>query len=191
MGNRLAEMQLRILWEEILKRFPKIEVVGEPVYVASPFTKGYGSLKVRIPPSETLAPRPAPAQAAQPLPPIPVAYRQPLSVLVAASLVSAAAALLFNVMPALLTAAATRFSLDAGQIGVVGSSYLAGFALVAATSNQWLGRFNWRALVAGGIRRFRRSAWLPAASPRPTARCWRRSWSPAPAWAFSTRCASP
>ena len=37
-----------------------------------------------------------------------------------------------------------------GQIGVVGSSYLAGFALVAATSNQWLGRFNWRALVGGG-----------------------------------------
>src|SRR5579862_8409444 len=52
-------------------------------------------------------------------------------------------------MPALLTAAATRFSLDAGQIGVVGSSYLAGFALVAASSNQWLGRFNWRFLVGG------------------------------------------
>jgi hypothetical protein len=28
--------------------------------VASPFTKGYSSLKVRIPPSETLAPRAAP-----------------------------------------------------------------------------------------------------------------------------------
>jgi predicted MFS family arabinose efflux permease len=70
-------------------------------------------------------------------------------VLLSASLVSAAAALLFNVMPVLLTAAATRFSLDAGQIGIVGSSYLAGFAVVATTSNQWLGRFNWRALVAG------------------------------------------
>ena len=150
MGNRLAEMQLRIVWEEILKRYPKIEVVDEPVYVASPFTKGYASLKVRIPPSETLAPRAAPAEAARSLPPKPVAYRQPLGVLVAASVVSAAAALLFNVMPALLTAAATRFSLDAGQIGIVGSSYLAGFALVAATSNQWLGRFNWRALVGGG-----------------------------------------
>ena len=29
-GNRLAEMQLRIIWEEILKRFSSIEVVGEP-----------------------------------------------------------------------------------------------------------------------------------------------------------------
>ena len=27
-GNRLAEMQLKILWEEILKRFPVIEVTG-------------------------------------------------------------------------------------------------------------------------------------------------------------------
>jgi cytochrome P450/MFS family permease len=150
MGNRLAEMQLRIVWEEILKRYPVIEVVEEPVYVASPFTKGYSSLKVRIPPSETLAPRAAPASEPRPLPPKPVPHRQPASVLVAASLVSAAAALLFNVMPALLTAAASRFSLDAGQIGVVGSSYLAGFAVVAATSNQWLGRFNWRALVVGG-----------------------------------------
>jgi cytochrome P450/predicted MFS family arabinose efflux permease len=150
MGNRLAEMQLRIVWEEILKRYPNIEVVADPVYVASPFTKGYASLKVRIPPSETLAPRSAPAEEALPAPKRPVAYRQPLGVLVAASLVSGAAALLFNVMPALLTAAATRFSLDAGQLGIVGSSYLAGFALVAATSNLWLSRFNWRALVGGG-----------------------------------------
>ncbi len=147
MGNRLAEMQLRIVWEEILKRYPRIEVVDEPVYVASPFTRGYASLKVRIPPSETLAPRAAPAQDDRPAPPKPVAYRQPLGVLASASLVSAAAALLFNVMPALLTAAATRFSLDAGQIGLVGSSYLAGFALVAVFSNQWISRFNWRALV--------------------------------------------
>jgi cytochrome P450/predicted MFS family arabinose efflux permease len=150
MGNRLAEMQLRIVWEEILKRYPKIEVVDEPVYVASPFTKGYASLKVRIPPSETLSPRTGPDNVVRPLPPKPVPYRQPLGVLAAASMVSAASALLFSVMPVMLTAAATRFSLDAGQIGVVGSSYLAGFALVASTSNQWLGRFNWRALVGGG-----------------------------------------
>ncbi|HEV2366177.1 MAG TPA: cytochrome P450 [Caulobacteraceae bacterium] len=151
MGNRLAEMQLRVIWEEILERYPTIEVMDEPVYVASPFTKGYASLKVRIPPSEALSPRTAPAKVVRPLPPRPVLYRQPISVLVAASVVSAAAALLFNVMPALLTAAATRFSFDAGQLGVVGSSYLAGFALVAATSNQWIGRFNWRALAGGGI----------------------------------------
>jgi cytochrome P450 len=48
-GNRLAEMQLRIVWEEIMKRFPNIEVVGEPVRVASSFVKGYTDLPVRIP----------------------------------------------------------------------------------------------------------------------------------------------
>ena len=48
-GNRLAEMQLRIVWEEILKRFPSIEVVGEPRRVASSFVKGYETLPVRIP----------------------------------------------------------------------------------------------------------------------------------------------
>jgi cytochrome P450 len=48
-GNRLAEMQLRITWEEILKRFPKIEVMGEPRRVYSSFVKGYETLPVRIP----------------------------------------------------------------------------------------------------------------------------------------------
>jgi cytochrome P450 len=48
-GNRLAEMQLRILWEEILKRFPVIEVVGDPVRVRSPFVRGFTELPVRIP----------------------------------------------------------------------------------------------------------------------------------------------
>ncbi|HEY4942067.1 MAG TPA: cytochrome P450 [Rhizomicrobium sp.] len=49
MGNRVAEMQLRILWEEILKRFARIEVVGEPERVTSNFVLGYTSLPVRIP----------------------------------------------------------------------------------------------------------------------------------------------
>jgi cytochrome P450 len=48
-GNRLAEMQLRVVWEEILKRFPTIEVVGEPERVPSAFVKGYLTLPVRIP----------------------------------------------------------------------------------------------------------------------------------------------
>jgi cytochrome P450 len=48
-GNRLAELQLRILWEEILKRFPVIEVVGEPVRVRSTFVRGFSQLPVRIP----------------------------------------------------------------------------------------------------------------------------------------------
>ena len=48
-GNRLAELQLKILWEEILARFPVIEVVSEPRRVRSSFVKGYESLPVRIP----------------------------------------------------------------------------------------------------------------------------------------------
>ncbi|MBL6690916.1 MAG: cytochrome P450 [Pseudomonadales bacterium] len=44
MGNRLAEMQLRIIWEEILKRFDHIEVTGEPERVQSSFVKGYTEL---------------------------------------------------------------------------------------------------------------------------------------------------
>tara|TARA_R110002072_G_scaffold64_2_gene306 strand:- start:6082 stop:7329 length:1248 start_codon:yes stop_codon:yes gene_type:complete len=46
MGNRLAEMQLKILWEEIVTRFDRIEVVGEPVMVKSSFVKGYSELPV-------------------------------------------------------------------------------------------------------------------------------------------------
>ena len=49
MGNRLAEMQLKILWEEILPRFPVIEIMGEPTRVRSPFVRGYTALSVRIP----------------------------------------------------------------------------------------------------------------------------------------------
>jgi cytochrome P450 len=45
---RLAELQLRIVWQEMLKRFDKIEVVGEPKRVYSSFVKGYESLTVRI-----------------------------------------------------------------------------------------------------------------------------------------------
>jgi cytochrome P450 len=48
-GNRLAEMQLRIVWEEILARFETIEVLEPPKRVASCFVKGYESLKVLIP----------------------------------------------------------------------------------------------------------------------------------------------
>ena len=48
-GNRLGEMQLRVTWEEILKRFDKIEVVEEPVRVPSCFVKGYERMMVRIP----------------------------------------------------------------------------------------------------------------------------------------------
>ena len=50
MDNRLAEMQLRIAWEEISKRFSKVEVVGEPVRNRSTFVKGYSDLPVQVHP---------------------------------------------------------------------------------------------------------------------------------------------
>jgi cytochrome P450 len=48
-GERLAELQLRVVWEEILERFPVIELAGEPRRVYSAFVKGYDRLPVRIP----------------------------------------------------------------------------------------------------------------------------------------------
>ncbi len=50
MGNRLAEMQLRVLWEEIMQRFKKVEVVGEVERVQSSFVRGYATLPVRVHP---------------------------------------------------------------------------------------------------------------------------------------------
>ena len=48
MGNRLAEMQLRILWEEIMQRFSFVEVMAEPKRVQSNFVRGYETLPVRV-----------------------------------------------------------------------------------------------------------------------------------------------
>jgi cytochrome P450 len=48
-GNRLAEMQLKVMWQELLARFPMIEVVGEPRRMNSNFVKGYEAMPVRIP----------------------------------------------------------------------------------------------------------------------------------------------
>jgi cytochrome P450 len=50
MGSRLAEMQLRVVWEEIMERFREVEVVGDPVRVKSSFVKGFAELPVRVHP---------------------------------------------------------------------------------------------------------------------------------------------
>ncbi len=50
MGNRLAELQLRILWEEILQRFARVEVMGEPQRTVSTFVHGFTALPVRLHP---------------------------------------------------------------------------------------------------------------------------------------------
>jgi cytochrome P450 len=48
LGNRLGELQLRLIWEELMKRYPKIEVVGDPKYLKSSFIHGIRELPVRI-----------------------------------------------------------------------------------------------------------------------------------------------
>ncbi len=48
-GNRLGELQLKIMWEEILKRFPVIELAGEPTRTFSNFVHGFTSLPIRLP----------------------------------------------------------------------------------------------------------------------------------------------
>ena len=47
-GNRLAELQLRILWEELLARFSHIELLDEPNFTANPFVKGYTWMPVML-----------------------------------------------------------------------------------------------------------------------------------------------
>ena len=49
MGNHVAEMQLRILWEEIMARFDRIDLVGKPVRTKSNFVHGWTDVPVRIP----------------------------------------------------------------------------------------------------------------------------------------------
>ncbi len=48
LGNRLAELQLRILWEEVLRRDLRIEVLDKPVYAYSNFLRAIRSLPVRV-----------------------------------------------------------------------------------------------------------------------------------------------
>jgi cytochrome P450 len=47
-GSRIAELQLTILWEELLRRFATIEIVGEPTRVRSAFVHGFTHMPVRI-----------------------------------------------------------------------------------------------------------------------------------------------
>jgi cytochrome P450 len=48
LGARLAELQIRVLWEEILPRFERIETLAEPERSFSSFIHGYTSLPVRV-----------------------------------------------------------------------------------------------------------------------------------------------
>lgn len=47
-GNRLAELQLQILWDEMMKRFSRVEVTAEPSRNISSFVKGYTKMNVIV-----------------------------------------------------------------------------------------------------------------------------------------------
>ena len=48
MGNRLAEMQLRVLWEEVVKRFETVELAGDVVRLPNNFVRGIAEVPVRL-----------------------------------------------------------------------------------------------------------------------------------------------
>jgi cytochrome P450 len=50
LGNRLAELQLKILWQEIIRREMIIEVVAAPVRTHSTFVRGFQKMMVHISP---------------------------------------------------------------------------------------------------------------------------------------------
>ncbi|MBV1880792.1 MAG: cytochrome P450 [Pseudomonadales bacterium] len=55
MGNRLAEMQLRVVWEEILKRFEFVELMGKPERSYNNLIRGYTYLPVKLHPLKKAA----------------------------------------------------------------------------------------------------------------------------------------
>ena len=50
MGNRLAELQLRVLWEEIIRRFHTVELVGDVERLPNNFIRGIKDVPVRLHP---------------------------------------------------------------------------------------------------------------------------------------------
>jgi cholest-4-en-3-one 26-monooxygenase len=51
LGTALARLELQILFEETLRRWPSMEMVGEPAYVESPFVNQLKTLRVRLQPA--------------------------------------------------------------------------------------------------------------------------------------------
>ena len=48
MGLRVAELQLRMLWQQILDKFGSIELQEEPKRLKSHFVNGYSEMKVKV-----------------------------------------------------------------------------------------------------------------------------------------------
>ena len=56
LGAALARLELRILFEETLKRYPAMELAGAPQYAQNPFVNQMTTLPVRLTPRSALAP---------------------------------------------------------------------------------------------------------------------------------------
>jgi cholest-4-en-3-one 26-monooxygenase len=50
LGTALARLELGVLFEETLRRFPEIEIAGEPMFAESPFLNQLKTLPVRLRP---------------------------------------------------------------------------------------------------------------------------------------------
>ena len=66
------------------------------------------------------------------------------SAVIAACLLSAAGALVFNAFPLFLSTIAGQFGFGDEQLGLLGTYYLGGFALVALLAPIWMPRLPWR-----------------------------------------------
>lgn len=85
-----------------------------------------------------------------------------LAAIFAASVLSAAGALVFNAFPLFLSTLADRFALSDQQLGFLGTSFLGAFAFVALAALWWLPRLSWKwlgvlsfVLIGGSLLGFR------------------------------------
>ena len=48
LGNRLAELQLRLIWESALEKFESVEMLSEPSRIRSNAIHGYTDMQVQV-----------------------------------------------------------------------------------------------------------------------------------------------
>ena len=66
-------------------------------------------------------------------------------------LLGALGAVIFNILPLFLGSASDSLGLDHAQIGLLGSAYLGGYAVMIAAGFFWVERLPWRKTLAGAL----------------------------------------